>query len=144
MGRDQASSLLPSAVRSLHLSEDRTEILASISANQWPEILAYTDGARMTLPLASRCRHMIPAEFRHKLDGCVERNSVRHARIVDTHVSIAGAMKAHGAEFLVLKGLTHGRLWSGDSPIPAAIRHRSLLPSGFHPCRTGCRGLPRI
>lgn len=114
MSRNPASSLLLTAVRSLHFGEDRTELLRALTPRQWTEFLALTDEAHITLPVAIRCRGVMPVPIRDRLVQCLARNSARHARIVEAHASIAEAMSAHGVEFLVLKGLTHTPLWSGS------------------------------
>jgi hypothetical protein len=106
---------LLTVVRSLNFGEDRTELLRTLSPAQWTELLVLTDEAHITLPVAIRCRGVVPEPVRDRLDACVARNSARHARIVEAHTAIAEAMSSHGVEFLVLKGLTHSQLWSGGS-----------------------------
>jgi Uncharacterised nucleotidyltransferase len=115
MGQSTASSILLTVVRSLNFSVDRTEILRDLSSDQWAELLSLTDEAHITLALAHRCRGIMPEIVGDRFDSCLARNVVRHARIVEQHARIDGAMRSRGVEFLVLKGLTHSAFRFGDS-----------------------------
>src|ERR1700733_15117297 len=108
MEQAAASSMLMTVVRSLNFNEDHTEILRALSPDQWAELLSLTDEAHITLALAHRCRAVMPETVRERLDSCLVRHAVRHARIVEEHARIGGTMRSRGVEFLVLKGLTHG------------------------------------
>jgi hypothetical protein len=117
MGENTASSLLLTVVRSLHFRNDRTDLLCSLTPGQWELLLTLTDEAHITLPVAMRCRGAIPEPVRETLDARLARNARRHVRIVAAHVDIAEAMAAHGAKFLLLKGLTHTGMWSGGTRV---------------------------
>lgn len=114
LGEAKSSSLLK-AVRSLHFNGDRVHLLESIQLNEWDELLRLTDDARISLPLATRRRSAIPPCIRDRLDRSLVRNHARHARVLEAYSGIAEAMKSYGAEFVVLKGLTHGTFWSRES-----------------------------
>lgn len=118
MRKCSASALLMTAVRSLRPGADSAELLRSIPPDQWGDFLAVTDEARITLPIATFYRDVAPEPVRQWLDECLARNARRHARIVEAHAALARAMNSHGADFIVLKGLSHGRFW------PANLRCR--------------------
>jgi hypothetical protein len=107
MRQTAASSMLPTVVGSLNFSEDRTELLRGLSPDQWTQLLLLTDEAHITLPLAHRCRGIMPETVRDRIDSRLARHAARHARIVEEHAGIDRAMRSRGVEFLVLKGLTH-------------------------------------
>ena len=113
MGQAAASSMLLKMVRSLNFSEDQTELLRGLSSGQWAELLSLTDEAHVTPALAHRCRRVMPEVIRDRVDSCLARHAIRHARIVEEHARIDQAMRSRGVEFLVLKGLTHASLRTG-------------------------------
>jgi hypothetical protein len=115
MGKCSASSLLMAAAGSLRLREDGAAPLQSVPLEQWGEFLALTDEARITLPIAMRYRDAAPEPVRQWLDECISRNAQRHVQIVEAHARLADAMNSHGAEFIVLKGLSHERFWPENS-----------------------------
>lgn len=106
--------MLLTAVRALRFDGDPLRALETIPSRKWPEFLALCDEAHISLALAARCGEAGPAELRSRLT----RNAARHERIVEAHREIAAVLAARGVEFLVLKGLTHARLWND------AARHR--------------------
>lgn len=107
--------VLPTVIRSLNFSEDRTDLLRGFSPAEWTRLLALTDEAHISLPMATRCRDVMPEPVRAQVDACIARNEIRHVRIAEDHARLAEAMRLHGAEFLVLKGLTHTGYWSTTS-----------------------------
>jgi hypothetical protein len=115
MRKYSASALLLTAVRSLRPEEDGAALLRSIPLDEWGEFLALTDEARITLPIATRYRDTAPEPVRQWLGECVARNAQRHARIVEAHARLADAMNSQGAEFIILKGLSHERFWPENS-----------------------------
>lgn len=110
-----SSSPLMTLVRSLHLGEDRTDLLKAIPARGWPELLRLADEAHIGIVLAQKCRYVVPDPVRVELDSRMRRSAVRHASVVEAHRDISAAMESRGAEFLVLKGLTHDELWHSGS-----------------------------
>jgi len=115
MGEAAASVTLLTVVRSLNFSVDHTEELRGLSSEQWMELLSLTDQAHITLPFAHRCRSVMPEAVRHRHDYNLARHAARRAGIVEEHARIQDAMGAHGVQFLVLKGLAHTALHSGES-----------------------------
>ncbi len=148
MEKCSASALLMAGVRSLRFQGGGAEFLQSIPLEQWGEFLALTDEARITLPIVTRYRNAAPEPVRQWLDECVARNAHRHERIVEAHAALADAMNSHGADFIVLKGLSHERFWPAESrcrpqydidlycpreSVPAAREAAALL--GYEPVR---------
>src|SRR5579863_4282886 len=105
-------------VRSLSFAQDRSYELRDIPAADWPKLLPLTDRSQLTLPLAVRGRHQVPAEVQERLAGNLGNNAIRHAGILDGYRQVAGALTNEGIEFIVLKGLAQWPYYS-DNP-----RHR--------------------
>ena len=115
MIRRSGSALTRTLVSSLNFAEDRTQLLRDLTPAEWQALLAITDRARFTLALADRCGDVMPPEIRQGIDQCAARNADRYTRIVGAHAEISAAMRSRGAEFLVLKGLTHAHGWNAGS-----------------------------
>lgn len=103
----QGPSALMSVLESLNFQEDRSDRLARISAEKWPALLALTDEAQLTLPLANRHRSCLPGDVQSRVDRNLARNAERANRTRDAYVEIAQELESRGIEFAVLKGMTH-------------------------------------
>src|ERR1700737_4856701 len=99
------STPLLTVLRSLSLGEDRRSDLGSIADAEWRRLLALTDRSQLTLPLAVRCRHEVPAWVQERLDGNLQNNAIRHDRILDAYQEVARVLSSKGIDFMVLKGL---------------------------------------
>src|SRR5579862_649390 len=105
-------------VRSLSFTRDRTSELRDIPVADWPKLLALTDRSQLTLPLAVRGRHQVPAQVQERLAGNLRNNAIRHACVLEGYQQVAAALSHEGVEFIVLKGLAQWPHYS-DNP-----RHR--------------------
>ncbi len=105
-------------VQSLSFARDRTSELRDIPLADWLKLLALTDRSQLTLPLAVRGRHQVPAKVQERLAGNLRNNAIRHARTLDEYRQVTGALSREGIEFIVLKGLAQWPHYS-DNP-----RHR--------------------
>jgi hypothetical protein len=109
--------MLPSfftIVRSLSLGPDRRTDLHSIPAAEWRKLLALTDRSQLTLPLAVRCRHEVPAWVHERLAGNLQNNAIRHNRILDAYQEVARALSSKRVDFMILKGLTQWPHYCND------------------------------
>jgi Uncharacterised nucleotidyltransferase len=100
------TSLLGTAVRSLHFQQDRRAELRTIDPLEWPDLLRLTDRSQITLPLGIRCRDHLPEFVRRRIDRNLADNAVRHELIVAEYRLIAAALGARSIDFVVLKGLS--------------------------------------
>ena len=112
------STPLLTVLRSLSLGQDRRSDLRSISEADWRRLLALTDRSQLTLPLAVRCRHEVPAWVQERLDGNLQNNAIRHDRILDAYQEVARVLSSKGIDFMVLKGLGQWPHYCDD------LRHR--------------------
>jgi len=81
-------------------------------------LLALADRSQLTLPLAVRCRHEVPAWVQERLDGNLQNNAIRHDRILDAYQEVARVLSSKGIDFMVLKGLAQWPHYCDD------LRHR--------------------
>ena len=109
---------LLTVLRALSFGQDRRSDLRSIPAAEWRRLLALTDRSQLTLPLAVRCRHELPAWVQERLAGNLKNNRIRHDRILDAYQEVAGALSSKGVDFVILKGLAQWPHYCDD------LRHR--------------------
>jgi len=102
----RASALMP-VLEGLHFQEDRGDRISRIAAEKWPDLLALTDKAQLTLPLAVRLRDRLPGDIRSRVDRDLARNAERAQRTRDEYARIARELHSQDLEFVVLKGMTH-------------------------------------
>jgi len=101
-------------LRSLSFQRDNSDVLRSIPEDQWTELLALTDPARLTLPLAIRCADALPPSVRSRVRKDLANNAVRRAGLVEAYRELAGALRERGVEFVVLKGLAQWPFYCDD------------------------------
>jgi hypothetical protein len=92
-------------VRSLSFSQDHRSDLRSIPDAEWRRLLTLTDRSQLTLPMAVRCRHELPACVQERLERNLQNNAIRHDRVLDAYHEVARAFSLRGIDFMVLKGL---------------------------------------
>jgi hypothetical protein len=94
-------------VRALRFHSADHEPLRAIPENAWRTLLDRTDRARLTLPMAVRCRNSLPGFARERTDRNLAKNAMRQQRLRATLREIMASLEAHGSKFAVLKGATH-------------------------------------
>jgi hypothetical protein len=105
-------------IRALRFRDASDEGLRRLAQRDWKRLVAQTDRAHLTLPLAVRCRSSFPAGAQRYLDGALERNARRYDSLLAAYVEIADQFRRSSVDFLVLKGFAQWP-WYVDDP-----RHR--------------------
>jgi hypothetical protein len=97
----------PAVLRALRFHDWDLAPLQSIPEHRWPALLDVTDRAHLTLAVAARCRGLLPASARARVERNLAGNAERYTRLIATSREISAALGAAGVEFVFLKGLTH-------------------------------------
>ena len=91
----------------LQFSPPRRAHFFDFSDDDWKQALAFSDRARLTLPLGLTCRDWLPEPVRTRIDRSFAVNAARWLRIKAAYEEIAAAFADQGLEFVVLKGFSH-------------------------------------
>jgi len=94
----------------LRFQDPRTEALRDVKDSQWEAILSSWRVVRLMLPLKRLRGEMLPEWVCARVDTHLADNALRFARIKQTYSAAAKAIRAAGAEHVVLKGFS---LWPG-------------------------------
>ena len=105
----------PAILRALRFHDSDLAPLQSIPEHRWPALLGITDRAHLTLAVAARCRELLPASVRARVERNLVGNAGRYARLIATSREISVAFGAAGVEFVFLKGLTHRPYFTDQS-----------------------------
>jgi hypothetical protein len=101
-------------VRALRFHERDTRDLECIPESAWPRLLDETDRAHLTPALGVRCRDMLPAMARARVERNLADNAARYERLAAAHRQITDALSLRKIEFAVLKGFSLWPYYSDD------------------------------
>lgn len=88
----------------LQFQYPRPELLRKLNRAQWQRLLSYSDMARLTLILGRACPNELPDWVRERLSRNFADNTERLQLAQQAYNEVAEALRATGAEHLVLKG----------------------------------------
>ncbi len=103
-------SRIPFEVRSLisalQLSNPDTLSLQKLTSDEWTSLLAFSDLAHLTLPIARLSNEGFPDWVVERLRTNLADNTLRFERVKATYREAAETLKQAGIEHLVIKGFT--------------------------------------
>lgn len=95
-------------VDALRFHNPRQECLRTIKDSEWRAVLSSWRVVRLTLPLRQVCGQHLPAWVCERIDAQIQDNGLRFERMKQVYSEAASALKAAGAEHVVVKGFS---LW---------------------------------
>jgi hypothetical protein len=101
-------------IRALRFRDADCEGLERLARTDWKSLVSVADAAHLTVPLATCWRSHFPIDGQRYLDDVLERNAVRHARLIAAYGEIAAAFTQNNVRFVVLKGLSHWPYYVDD------------------------------
>lgn len=101
-------------IGALQFERPRPELLSSLSDREWQELLSYADLCRLTLILAQSCRAQLPQWVQARVDRNLADNRQRFIATQRAYVEAAEALRAVGADHLVLKGFSQWPFFLAD------------------------------
>ena len=78
--------------------------------SRWPEILAFTDHAQLTLALGVRVPDALPPSVRTRVARNLTDNAARHQHLLEAHRMLADGLHRAAIPFVLLKGISN---WPG-------------------------------
>ncbi len=94
------------ALNTLRFDGAPASAIASIHANEWPQVLAFLDRTQLSLSLLLRCREYLPVEVVERLEKNHAANRLRFTKLAQAYAEIATALEFAGIPFVVLKGFS--------------------------------------
>ena len=114
----RSASRIPPEVTALlsafHLSEPDTAPLKTLSDEKWTSLLAFSDIAHLTLPIAQLPVDGFPCWVVERLRANLADNALRFERVKATYREAAEALGQVGVEHIVIKGFTQSPDYVAD------------------------------
>jgi len=98
----------------LQLGEPDTTFLKSLSDEEWTNLLAFSDIAHLTLPIAQLPMEGFPSWVIERLRTNLADNALHFERVKDTYREAASALGGAGVEHIVMKGFTQSPDYVAD------------------------------
>jgi Uncharacterised nucleotidyltransferase len=94
-------------IQALRFRERSTNGLASLSENEWPELVDWCSRKQLVVMLGEFCEGVLPDFVQRRIAGIRLGFERRTDRLVDQLAATAGVLSARGIESVVLKGFSH-------------------------------------